>query len=296
MWPLLRFADVEEYKQMEKYSVLMLVYKGEDPASFREAIQSMLDQTVPTDDFVIVCDGPLTAELDGVLDTFVSRYPDLFHIVRLPENVGEGLAGNPGVRACRNELVAKMDSDDISLPDRCEKQLARFAANPELILVGGVIEEFDNETGAVCAARTVPLDNAGIRRFARRRSPFNNVTVMYRKAAVLAAGGYRDLRRGTDYDLYLRMLINGCYAENLPDTLVRVRVEAGDYGRRASWRTLKACASIWWNAWRKGFSSLADLVICLAGQTLLIICPAGVQQMLYQKFLRRNVTLDIDEK
>lgn len=274
---------------MENYSVLMLVYKGEEASNFRAAIQSMLDQTVMTDDFVIVCDGPLTEELDAVLDAYTARYPGLFHIVRLPENVGEGLAGNPGIRACRNDLVAKMDSDDLSVPDRCEKQLARFAAKPELALVGGIIEEFDNRTGRVNAARCLPLDHEGICRFARRRSPINNVTAMYRRSAVLAAGGYRDLRRGTDYDLYLRMLIDGCRAENLPDTLVKVRVDAGDYRRRASWTTLKSCAGIWWYACRKGFSSPVDLLVCLAGQTFLVLCPGRVQQMLYQKFLRREV-------
>lgn len=274
---------------MGNYSVLMLVYRGEEPTNFRAAIQSMLEQTVLTDDFVIVCDGPLTQELDGVLDTFVSGNPGLFQIVRLPENIGEGLAGNAGLEVCRNELIAKMDSDDISVPDRCEKQMARFAAKPELSILGGVIEEFDNRTGKVCSARSVPMDYAGICKFARRRSPINNVTAMYRRSAVLAAGGYRDLRRGTDYDLYLRMLINGCYAENLPDTLVKVRVDAGDYRRRTSWGALKCCAGIWWYAWRKGFSTLADLLICLAAQTFMIICPGRVQKMLYRKFLRRKV-------
>lgn len=275
---------------MENYSVLMLVYKGEDPASFREAIQSMLDQTVLTNDFVIVCDGPLTAELDAVLDGFVSRYPDLFHIVRLPENLGVGLAGNAGLAVCRNELIAKMDSDDISLPDRCEKQLACFAADPELVVLGGVIEEFDARTGAVFSVREVPLDNEGIRRYARRRSPINNVTAMFRKPAARAAGGYRDLRRGEDYDLYLRMLIRGGYARNLPDTLVKVRVDRDTQRRRTSWAAVKGCAGIWWNAWRAGFSSLGDLVICITGQVFLAVCPGWMRQMLYQKFLRKKKT------
>lgn len=273
---------------MENYSVLLLVYRGEDPGNFQEAIQSMLDQTVVTNDFVIVCDGPLTVELDGVLESFVSRYPELFRVVRLPENVGEGLAGNAGLKACRNELIAKMDSDDVSVPDRCEKQLARFIANPELSVLGGVIEEFDNQTGKVIAARVTPLDNDGIRRYARRRNPINNVTAMYKKSAVLAAGGYRELRRGPDYDLYLRMLINGCYAENLPDTLVKVRVDADDYCRRTSWYTVKCCAGIWWYGWKQGFSSLADLLICIVAKTFMFICPGRVQYIIYKRFLRRS--------
>lgn len=273
---------------MEQYSVLMLVYQKENPEDFREAIQSMLDQTVRTDDFVIVCDGPLTAELDAVLDEFVSRYPGLFHIVRLPENVGVGLAAKAGLAVCKNDLITKMDSDDISVPDRCEKQLTRFAANPELALLGGIIEEFDSHTGNVLSVRITPPDDKGIRRYARRRCPVNNVTAMYRKSAALAAGSYRNLRRAEDYDLYLRMLIQGCRAENLPETLVKVRVDTGDYSRRASWRTLKCCSVIWWHAYRSGFSSLADLLICLAGQTFLVVCPGSVQQLIYRKFLRRS--------
>lgn len=275
---------------MENYSVLMCVYRGEDPEHFAQAIQSMLDQTVGTNDFVIVCDGPLTADLDGELDGFVSRYPGLFRVVRLPENMGVGLATKAGLAECKNDLIAKMDSDDISLPDRCEKQLARFAANPELKLLGGIIEEFDNRTGKVVSVRSAPTDWAGICRYARRRSPINNVTAMYRKSAALAVGGYRDLRRAEDYDLYLRMLIKGYYAENLPETLVKVRVDADSHRRRASWPVLKCCAGIWWNAWRAGFSTLPDLLFCLTGQTFLIICPGCVQQLIYKKFLRKQIT------
>lgn len=275
---------------MDNYSVLMSVYQGEKPENLAAAVQSMLDQTVVTNDFVIVCDGPLTKELDAVLDGFVSRNPGLFRIVRLPENVGVGLAASAGLAVCANELIAKMDSDDISVPDRCETQLARFAANPELTILGGVIAEFDNRTGRVFSTRSVPMDNEGIRKYARRRNPINNVTAMYKKSAALASGGYRDLRRAEDYDLYLRMLIKGYYAENLPQILVRVRVDSDTHRRRASWSAIKGCAGIWWNAWRSGFSSVADLIICLAGQLFLVICPGSVQQMLYQKFLRKKTS------
>ncbi|MBQ7800880.1 MAG: glycosyltransferase [Oscillospiraceae bacterium] len=274
---------------MENYSVLMSVYMEEDPEYFAAAIQSMLDQTVVTDDFVIVCDGPLTAELDGALEGFVSRYPGLFQIVRLRENVGVGLAAKAGLAVCRNDLIAKMDSDDISTPDRCEKQLAQFATEPELTLLGGVIEEFDNRTGKVCSVRCVPVDHEGICRYARRRSPINNVTAMYRKSAALDSGGYRDLRRGEDYDLYLRMLIRGCRARNLPDTLVRVRVDTDAHRRRTSWSAMGCCARIWWHAWRAGFSSLGDLVICLTGELFLVICPGRLQQALYKRFLRKQI-------
>ncbi len=273
---------------MEQYSVLMSVHAREEAAHFAEAIQSLLNQTVVTDDFVIVCDGPLTKELDAVLETVVSENPGLFQILRLPENVGVGLAAQAGLAVCKNELIAKMDADDIALPDRCEQQLACFAANPDLAILGGYIEEFDNRTGNVFAIRAVPGDNEGIRKYARRRNPINNVTAMYKKSAAMEAGGYRDLRRGEDYDLYLRMLIGGSYAENLPRTLVKVRVDSDTHRRRTSWAALTGCAGIWWNAYRSGFSSLADLLICLCGELFLVICPGWLQRVIYVKFLRKR--------
>lgn len=273
---------------MENYSVLLLVYKGEEPANFREAIQSMLDQTVLTDDFVIVCDGPLTGELDGVIADFEAKYPGLFQILRLPQNVGVGLANRAGLELCRNELVAKMDSDDIALPDRCRLQLERFAQKPELAVLGGYIEEFDNATGKPFAIRAVPVEEDAVRTYARRRNPINNVTAMYRKSAAMAVGSYPDLRRGEDYDLYLRMLMKGYRIENMPRTLVRVRVDADSHRRRTSWAALKGCAGIWWNAYREGYSSAWDLMVCLVGQMVLILCPARVQQMLYLHLLRKK--------
>lgn len=274
---------------MEAYSVLMCVYHKENPEHLATAIESILGQSVVTDDFVIVCDGGLTPQLERVLDDYSSRYPQLFHIVRLPHNVGVGLAAREGLPLCKNEYVAKMDSDDISLPLRCERQLARFAQNPELTVLGGYIEEFDAASGQAFAVRKVPLDHAGICKYARRRSPFNNVSVMYKKSAVLAVGSYRDLCRGEDYDLFVRLLIAGFYAENMDETLVRVRVDTNTHRKRSALAVLKGCSSIWWNSYKSGFSSLLDLMICVCGGLFLFLCPNKLQQLLYACFLREKV-------
>lgn len=277
---------------MEAYSILMSVYAKENPVFFDEAIRSMLEQTVRTDDFVIICDGPLTEELDGVLEQYQKRYPDVFHIVRLPENVGIGAAANAGLQACKNELVAKMDADDISVPDRCELQLKLFAENPQLTVLGGFIEEFDKDPEHPFSIRSVPESNEAIRDFARRRQPFNNQTVMYRRNAVIAAGGYSDLRRNEDYDLYIRLLKNGCHAENLPVTLVKVRVDEKAQLRRGSKSTLYGCIQSRWKAYRIGYSSFWDFLYCVAGQLLVCICPGKLQRMIYSKFLRRAYETD----
>lgn len=273
---------------MKSYSVLMSVYYKESPAFFAEAIQSMVEQTVRTDDFVIVCDGPLSQALDEVLEGYRTRFPDIFHVIRLPENVGIGAAANIGLQHCKNDLVAKMDADDIADPYRCEKQLEMFSKDPRLTVVGGFIQEFDKDPGKPFAVRGVPLTNDEIRKFARRRQPFNNTTVMYRRNAVMAVGGYRSLRRCEDYDVYLRLLNNGYYAGNLPETLVKVRVDAQAISRRASLSTLRGIVASRGYALKIGYSSLLDFLICVGGELVVLVCPGSVQHFIYNKFLRQQ--------
>lgn len=272
---------------MQAYSVLMSVYAKAEPEWFRRAVESMLEQTAPPEDFVIVCDGPLTSALEAVLSCLVGAHPGLFQIVRLEENVGIGAAANMGLGYCKYDLVAKMDADDIALPQRCQKQLERFQEKPELMLLGTFISEFEDTPDKPFAVRAVPGDNESIRRFSRRRQSFNNMTVMYRKSAVEAVGGYRELRRNEDYDLYLRLLNAGCYAENLEQVLVYARVNRQACSRRASWETFLGCVRSRWYALRVGFSSPVDFLVCVGGAFLIFIAPDRLQRCLYRRFLRR---------
>lgn len=273
---------------MEAYSVLMTIYQKEKPENVAVAIQSMVNQTLKPDEYVIVCDGPLTQQLNELLVLFEQRYPRLFQIVRLPENVGIGAACNVGLRHCKNDLVAKMDADDISVPTRCEHQVKAFAENAELTVVGGDIEEFNQNPDEPFAIRNVPRTNTEIRKFARRRQPFNNVTVMYRRNAVDAVGGYRNLRRCEDYDLYLRLLHAGYYAINLDEVLAKVRVDNSAQRRRASLDTLLGCIRSRWYGVQIGYSSLLDFLICVAGEAFIVLCPGCVQQVIYKLFLRKH--------
>ena len=274
---------------MEAYSVLMSVYAKENPEHFATAIASIVHQTVMTNDFVIVCDGPLTPQLDDVISCFTSQYPDVINIVRLEKNVGIGAAANIGLQYCKNDLVAKMDGDDIAVANRCEIQLRLFENNPELAVCGGYIEEFYENPDEPFAIRAVPLTNDDICSFAKRRQPFNNMTVMYRRSAVLAVGGYRDLRRCEDYDMYVRLLHAGYRAVNVSDILVHARVNREAFARRGSWITLKGCILSRWGAYRLGYSSLIDVLVCVAGECVVIISPKWLKQFIYSRFLRKSV-------
>lgn len=273
---------------MDNYSILMSVYCKAKPQDLDEAIESMMQQTLVTNDFVIVCDGPLTGELDQILESWEKKHPGVFQIVRLPENVGIGAAANIGLQYCKNELIAKMDADDLSVPDRCEKQVALFAQNNELAVVGGFIAEFEKDTQKPFAIRKVPAQNEEIRKFARRRQPFNNVTVMYKKSAVLGVGSYRNLNRCEDFDLYVRMLHAGYQARNIEDILVNVRVDNEGTSRRASFDALRGVMHSRGHAVKIGFASVWDYLVCVMGELLIVICPDAVRRFIYNKFLRQH--------
>ena len=188
-----RIEAVRKSAKQKKYSVLMSLYKKEKPEYLKIAIDSMLNQTVAPDEIVLVEDGPLTEELYTILDS----YPMLIRI-RNECNLGLGLSLNIGLKECKNELVARMDTDDYSKSNRCEKQLMRFEEKPYLAIVGTYIEEFVDTPLNIISQRVVPTKQKDIYNFSKRRSAFNHPTVMYSKTAVLRNNGYTDLKRNQD--------------------------------------------------------------------------------------------------
>ena len=267
---------------MEKYSVLMSLYKKEHPEYLRLALDSMLNQTVAPDEIVLVEDGPLTLELYAILD----EYP-MLHRVKNKKNLGLGLALNEGLKVCRNELVARMDTDDISKPDRCEKQLRRFEEKPELAIVGSHIDEFVGTPDNIISQRKVPLTSEAIYNFAKKRSAFNHPAVMYRKSAVMAGGGYSDLKRNQDVDLFGRMLFKGYKAENIDEALLWFRSSDELAARRKSWENTKSYIDTIKKFWKMGYSSFADYAKVAVAQTGMFILPASMQNWVYKKFLRK---------
>ncbi len=272
---------------MESYSVLMSLYKKEKPEYLRLAIDSMLHQTVKPDEIVIVEDGPLTEELYAVEKEYVDANPGLFHIVTNEKNLGLGLALNNGLKACRNELVARMDTDDISKPDRCEKQLRRFEEKPELAIVGSHIDEFVGNPDKLISKRRVPTSSDEIYEYAKKRSAFNHPAVMYKKSAVLAEGGYADLKRNQDVDLFGRMLFKGYKAENIDEALLWFRSGDELAARRKSWENTKSYTATIKKFWKMGYSSFSDYAIVAAAQTAMYIMPVKLQSWVYKRFLRK---------
>lgn len=270
-----------------EYSVLMTVYGKDNPEYFRKALMSMVKQTKKPDEIVLVKDGPVTDELQSVIDKIDEKNPNLIVQVPLPKNKGLGLALNEGIKVCKNELLARMDSDDISLPTRCEKQVAEFEKNPKLDIVGCPVIEFVGEPNNKVGKRNVPLDNESIHKYCKKRDPFNHPTVMYRKSKVEAVGCYGNLRKNQDTDLWIKMLENGAVCKNLPEYLLRFRFDEGTYKKRKNWLNTKLLIEIRWKAFRTGFCSFIDFVEVAGAQMAIYLLPVGFQEFVYKKILRR---------
>lgn len=272
------------------YSVLMSVYKNEEAAIMRSAVDSMLEQTTPPDEFVIVKDGPLPSDLDDLIDEYVCRSPDLFRIVTLRENQGLGAALNVGVSACKNELIARMDSDDYSKPDRMEKCLSFLARHPEVGMVGTQIEEFVSDYSDPHCITELPLTHESIVKFSKRRNPFRHPAVVYKKLEVQRAGSYRvDQMYFEDWDLFNRMISAGSLTANLKDVSVCVRVSPDFYRRRGGISYLRWAWRFKRGEWSRGYFSFTDLVLSFTPHLIVSLLPSGLRTVVYEKGLRRSV-------
>lgn len=230
------WGDIEvclEFDRCEsKYSVLMSLYKNENADNFRTAIYSMISQTCPPDEIVLVEDGPLTDSLYAVINELEERYSHLISLVVNEKNQGLGKSLQKGLKKAKNELVARMDTDDIAVSDRCRKQLIFMEEHRDVAIVGGQIEEFVENEKNIVGKRKVPLSDDELKKYTRKRCPFNHMTVMFRRSDVMEVGNYQDWFWNEDYYLWIRMMIAGKKFANLSETLVKVRVGSDMYKRR----------------------------------------------------------------
>ena len=269
----------------EKFSVLMSVYIKEKPEYFRECMESILEQTVLPEEIVIVKDGPLTDELEVVLAEYVQRNSQLYTIVPLKTNCGLGLALAEGILHCRNELVARMDTDDICRKDRFELQLKEFAKNPELDICGSHILEFEGAPSNIVAQRKVPIRDADIKQYQKRRDGFNHVAVMYKKSSVLKAGNYQTCMLMEDTYLWVNMFNAGCTAVNIDDFLVYVRIGKDMFERRGGWSYFKKYKEGRKKVRQTGYISFVDYYYTLLIQLVVALIPNKIRGWVFKKLL-----------
>ncbi|MCR4622333.1 MAG: LicD family protein [Clostridiales bacterium] len=271
-------------------SVLESVWERENADNLALSLDSLLDQSVLPDEIVLVKDGPLTPALDKVIDERAARHPGLFNIVALEKNGGLGNALRIGLSACKNEYVARMDSDDFSLPDRLEKQLVYLAAHPDVDILSGAVEEFDGEISNITGKRVVPLENDDIWAYCLTRSPFNHPACVYKKSAVERAGSYRgDRPRLEDHDLWMRMRRSGARAANLPDTLLYFRGGKLMHKKRHGLKNARALKDFYREMYLRGEVSYTKYLRNSFFACGLQLMPAWMHALCY-KLLRSNTT------
>lgn len=275
-------------KKYPKYSVLMSVYYKENPNWLDYSIDSMMKQTVQCDEFVLVEDGNLTEELDEVIEKYEKMYPEIFKIVKIPQNGGLGPALKLGIENCKNEYIARMDSDDYSVPDRIQKQFEIFEQDPKLGLVGSNVEEFYDSINNISCHVILPETQEEIYKFSKKRCPFRHPSLLYKKNSVLKANNYREFYLCEDYDLYVRMLSTGCKCYNIQEPLVYMRIGKDFYKRRGGWKYMKTILKFKNEQLKTGYFSFYDYIRSTIPHVIVCLMPNSLRDWVYRNLLRKR--------
>lgn len=271
-----------------KLSVLMSVYYKETPDCLRQCLDSLAVQTLPAEEVVIVEDGPLGEELNAA----IAAYREFLPIVSLPlpAHVGLGAALRAGLYVCQGEYVARMDSDDICVPDRFQRQVKFLESDREVDVVGGAIAEFEEDCSCPRSIRLLPAMGQALRRFARSRTPMNHMTVVFRKASVVAAGNYESCQGFEDYHLWARMLALGYHLHNMNEILVYARCGNGMQDRRGGISYLMQEIRFQSYLRTMGLLDAADSFMNILIRGPIRLAPNSVRSLCYNLFLRTPAT------
>ena len=270
-----------------RFSVSMCVYGGDNANNFDLALESVYNQTLPPDEVILVVDGPVP----NIIDEVIKKYEEHngFKIIRLAVNLGHGEARRIGLENCSNELVALMDSDDISVRDRFEKQICVFKNDDSVSIVGGQIKEFIDSTENVVGVRNVPLKDAEIKSYMCKRCPMNQVTVMFKKSDVQSVGGYIDWYCEEDYYLWIRMALAGLKFANIDSNLVYVRVGEEMYQRRGSVKYFASEAKLQKYMLKNGVINFLTYTVNVTERFILqVLMPNRLRGWVFQKFARKT--------
>jgi len=269
-----------------KVSVLMSVYIKEKPEYFKAAMDSVLAQTYPASEIMLIQDGPLTEELYALINQYQSQYPEVVRTFAFEQNQQLGRALAKGVELCSNELVARMDTDDIAMPDRIEKQVAYMESHPEVHVLGGAIREFNDE-GTTDRVKYMPQTQDEILNYVKNRNPLNHMTVMFRRSAILEVGNYQHFPYLEDYSLWSRMLSKGYQIRNIEDVIVRARTSMALVRRRSGWSYFKDFAKLRKFQHELGLTTVLEYMISMAGTFVVLMQPGFVKELAYKKVLRK---------
>jgi glycosyltransferase involved in cell wall biosynthesis len=269
-----------------EFSVLLSIYHRESPEYFDRCMCSVWDeQILKPDEIILVQDGKLTDDLYAVIEKWEKKLGDIFKVVQLEKNVGLGDALNEGLKHCSNELVARMDTDDISLPHRFEEQVKVFESK-NIDVCSAWISEFDGEEDNIVSYRKLPENHDEIFQFGKRRSPVNHIPVMFKKGSVEKAGGYQKMMWLEDYYLWGRMLMSGSKFYNIQKPLANIRAGYDQLQRRSGLAYAKSELRLQQEFLRIGFISPLEFTRNSTIRFIARIMPKNIIKAIY-KLLRK---------
>lgn len=272
------------------FSVLLSLYHKENPLALEQCFQSIWkDQTIQPDEIILVLDGHIGTELQECVDSWKGRIGSNLKIIALPKNVGLGMALNEGLKHCSNNWVFRMDTDDICTPDRFSKQVAFIKENPDVVLFGGQILEFDKDPQKANVLKSVPILHEDIVKFAQKRSPFNHMTVAYKKSVIDKVGGYQHHLYMEDYNLWLRVIGAGYKVGNHPNVLLYARVGNGMHARRKGLEYIKSEKQLLDLKKKLKLQPIIYANVLFLGRSALRLLPANLLGKIYNTFLRKKV-------
>lgn len=267
-----------------KFSVLLSIYYKENVIAFKECIDSIFHQNLLPNEVVLVKDGPLTQELNLTINDYISKYP-IIKTIDLEKNQGLGKALNKGLQSCSNNLIARMDTDDIAKPNRFERQIQIFKEHPEIDVCSSWIEEFEENTTNILSTKKLPETHSEIVSYAKHRCPINHPVVMYKKKAVLNVGGYEGFPE--DYRLWIKMLMNGSKFYNIQESLLYFRFSKDMIKRRGGWKYAINDIKSQLSFYKMGFLSLPILLYNIGIRIIVRLVPNSLRTFIYKKCLRK---------
>ncbi|ORJ18745.1 amylovoran biosynthesis protein AmsE [Rouxiella silvae] len=261
------------------FSVLMSLYNKEEPQNLIECLESIKSQTLQANEVVIVFDGFINDKLKTVVESFNDELN--IKVVALEKNVGLGRALQKGLEYCSHEIVARMDTDDICLPERFEKQISLITENENIDMLGASIIEFDEYNNQ--RLKILPENNDDIRKFSIWKNPFNHMTIVFRKSKVLAVGGYRHHLYMEDYNLWLRMISAGYHFENMPESLVNARIGKQMVSKRRGLNYVKSEIELMRLKRELNLTGRYGGLLIFMVRSATRIVPSGILSFLYNK-------------
>lgn len=274
-------------EKLENYSVIMSVYQKVDPKYLKESIDSILNQTYKTNEFIIIKDGPLLEVQNDLLAEYSKKYSDTIKVLELEKNSGAGVAYNLGIDKCTNKWAAIMDSDDIALPTKFEKQMNYLANHKEIDIIGTNAVEFVGNMENVVSTRIMPEKNSEIIKFGHGRCPIIQPTAVFKVESVKKAGSYQHSPLTEDYDLYIRMIMTGSYFYTYQEILYYVRTSEDFFKRRGGFKYLKPILSFKYKYYKKGFFSTKQFVVTFFSSLIVALMPNFLRKKIYTTFLRK---------